>query len=440
MGFLFLTIDMTKTITEIYNIAINSSAIITDSRKVIENSVFFALSGENFNGNKFAESALEKGCNYAIIDDPVFKKSEKYILVDNVLNCLQSLALHHRRTLKIPIIGITGSNGKTTTKELVTAVLSEKYKILSTTGNLNNHIGVPLTLLSIKPEHEIAVIEMGANHPGEIADLCLMTRPTHGLITNIGKAHLEGFENIDTIIKTKNALFESLTNEGVAFVNKSDALLYDLSKNLKRFFYTTSFNEEFSVCLADQTPFLKLNLNIQGKTTTIKTNLYGAYNIYNFAAAACIGNYFKVEAKLIKKAFEHYIPSNNRSQFIETKNNSIFLDAYNANPSSMTLAIKEFASQNFPSKVVIIGDMKELGSYSQQEHLNILSDIEKFKFDCVYLVGTEFSKIKNKKHLSFLDVESLKIHLENHPITNSHILIKASRSIGLEKVLSVFTN
>jgi len=427
-----------KKMNEIYNVFANSTGICIDSRKVIKKSIFFALKGESFDGNFYAKRALELGCDFAVIDDPVFISDNRYILVEDVLACLQQLAQYHRSLLKIPVIGITGTNGKTTTKELITSVLSQKFSVLATKGNYNNHIGVPLTVLSIKNEHQIAVVEMGANHPGEIAQLCDIARPTHGIITNVGKAHLEGFNDIDTIAKTKSALYESIKRDnGIVMVNKNDELLNDLSNNLNRIFYSDVSGAEVSAVVKTENPFLTFELTMKNQSVSVESKLYGSFNIYNYAAAACVGYVFDVDLQLIKKALEEYVPTNNRSQFIKTPTNHLFLDAYNANPTSMSLAIRAFANQTFAKKAVIIGDMKELGDCSEDEHKTIIRELENFEFEHIILVGEEFYKFENERFVFFENVELLMAHLLLNPIKDAGILIKASRSIGLEKIVSM---
>ncbi len=424
-------------IQTIYNIFQSKPFITTDSKKIISDSLFFALKGENFNGNAFAEKAINDGAAYAIIDDAEYKINEQYILVDNVLETLQQLAAFHRNTLNIPVIGITGSNGKTTTKELMNAILSQKYKTLATVGNLNNHIGVPLTILSITKEHEIAIIEMGANHVGEIGELCEISKPDFGIITNIGKAHLEGFGGIESVIKAKNDLYKAiLKKKGKVFVNSNNELLLNLSSNIDRITYG---NDQKAYCngkIATANPFVKIQYSCNESCDEIQTQLVGSYNFENILAAITIGLYFNVEKANIKKAIETYQPSNSRSQVVKTATNTIILDAYNANPTSLELAILNFSEIEAKNKVLIIGDMLELGNYSKSEHSRIIKIIEEGNFQKILLVGPEFSEACSMYHWNcFNNSETAKQWLLDNPITNSFILVKGSRGIKLEIVL-----
>ena len=424
-------------IEEIYkNFQLNPK-ISTDSRKIIPNSLFFALKGENFNGNTFAEKAISDGAAYVIIDEAKYKINEQYILVDNVLKTLQDLAIFHRNTLNIPIIGITGTNGKTTTKELINVVLSEKYKILATIGNLNNHIGVPLTILSITKEHEIAIIEMGANHIGEIAELCEIAKPDFGIITNIGKAHLEGFGGIEGVIKTKSDLYKAIKKrKGKVFVNINNELLMNLSADIDNITYGNSQDAYCNGKLLAANPFVKVQYSCEEFYDEIQTQLVGNYNFENILAAITIGLYFNVEKASIKTAIEAYQPSNSRSQVVKTAKNTIILDAYNANPTSLEAAIRNFSEIQAENKVLIIGDMLELGKYSKSEHSRIIKIIEEEKFEKVLLVGTEFSEACTDHHWNcFNDSEMAKQWLIDNPITNAYVLVKGSRGIKLEKVL-----
>ena len=364
-------------IEELYSIYLNCTHICTDSRKVENKSIFFSLQGDNFNGNTYAEIALNNGCSFAVIDDVNYYKDNRYILVDNTLKTLQDLAKYHRSKLKIPIIGVTGTNGKTTTKELLNAVLSKKYNTLATIGNLNNHIGVPQTILKISKFTEIAIIEMGANHLGEIAELCEIAQPNFGIITNIGKAHLEGFGSIEGIIKTKSELYNWIRKkEGTLFVNGENPILTNLSENTKRITYGNSSNNNYSANIVAANPYLEVELinKNTNKLDKIKSKLVGSYNFENILAAIAIGNYFSVDKNSIINAIESYTPTNNRSQIIKTEQNRVIMDAYNANPSSMEASINNFATIAFDNKVVILGDMLELGNESEKEHLKILED------------------------------------------------------------------
>ena len=384
-----------------------------------------------------ADKAIEKGAKYAIIDESKFKKDSRYILVDNTLDTLQQLAIIHRNHLKIPIIGITGTNGKTTTKELINCILSQKYKTLATQGNLNNHIGVPLTVLSITNEHEIAIIEMGANHIGEIGELCRISQPDFGIITNIGKAHLEGFGNLEGVIKTKNDLYlEVAKKNGKLFVNADNPILNNLSENIDRICYGKSSTNYCYGNLKKQNAFINIEYYCDSNYDLINTQLVGFYNFENILAAITIGCYFKIEKQFIKKALENYLPTNSRSQIVKSKTNTIILDAYNANPSSLEASIKNFAEIVADNKILMIGDMLELGEYSEVEHRNILHIIEMLNFNNVILVGPQFSSVCEKKDwLCFKNSMLAKDWLILNPVKNAYVLIKGSRGIKMEVVL-----
>jgi UDP-N-acetylmuramoyl-tripeptide--D-alanyl-D-alanine ligase len=424
-------------INEVYNIFLKYPSISTDTRDIKPDSIFFSLKGDNFNGNIFADKAIEKGAIYAIIDESKFKKDSRYILVDNALDNLQQLAIIHRNHLKIPIIGITGTNGKTTTKELINCILSPKYKTLATQGNLNNHIGVPLTVLSITNEHEIAIIEMGANHIGEIGELCRISQPDFGIITNIGKAHLEGFGNLEGVIKTKNDLYlEVAKKNGKLFVNADNPILNNLSENIDRICYGKSSTNYCYGNLKKQNAFINIEYYCDSNYDLINTQLVGFYNFENILAAITIGCYFKIEKQFIKKALENYLPTNSRSQIVKSKTNTIILDAYNANPSSLEASIKNFAEIVADNKILMIGDMLELGEYSEVEHRNILHIIEMLNFNNVILVGPQFSSVCEKKDwLCFKNSMLAKDRLILNPIKNAYVLIKGSRGIKMEVVL-----
>ena len=396
-----------------------------DTRKIRKNTIFFALKGENFNGNTFAEKALNKGASYAVVDEAEFATSENIILVKDSLQTLQKLANYHRSQLKIPFIALTGSNGKTTTKELIAWVLQKKYRVVATKGNLNNHIGVPLTLLSIHPETEIAVIEMGANHQKEIDFLSTITAPDFGYITNFGKAHLEGFGGVEGVIKGKSELYDYLRlNNKIAFVNPEDPIQIEKSKGIK----TISFSKNIKFLEAN--PFVKISYD----NSTISSNLIGDYNYTNIAVAVSIGNYFKVKNSKIKEALEEYTPKNNRSEIITTKCNKILLDAYNANPSSMEVALKNFSKIKANSKTVILGDMFELGTESEVEHQKIVDLAISLNFDKLFLVGNLFS-VANTNHHQFKNFKDLETYLKKNPLKNQNILIKGSRGMQLERCL-----
>ena len=431
---------------QLYSIFLQHPIICTDSRICPENSIFFALKGDNFNANAFALSALEKGCSYAVVDEAEFAIDSRFILVEDVLTTLQELATYHRKKLGTTILGITGTNGKTTTKELIAAVLKEKYNVLFTQGNLNNHIGVPLTLLQLKSEHEIAVIEMGANHPGEIKQLAEIACPDYGIITNVGKAHLEGFGSFEGVKQTKKELYDYIFANGKdIFINKDNADLDEMSA--KAGFKTTERVHQYSLdtncndCyingrISSCSPFLNMECTIGAtETLSINTQLIGAYNAENVLAAVAIGHYFEVENNYIKQGLENYVPQNNRSQLTITENNKLVVDAYNANPTSLRAAIMNFAQMDIENKTLIIGDMLELGAQSKVEHQNIIDLLQQNKFRNVLLVGKEFSGTRNPFQC-FTDVTELINYLEKQPIKKHFVLIKGSRGIKLEKVIS----
>lgn len=413
-------------ITEIYKLYSKNYLVDTDTRKIRENTLFFALKGDNFNGNKFASEAIKKGASFAIIDEEEYHNNKTTILVKNVLETLQDLARYHRKQLKATIIALTGSNGKTTTKELINVVLSKKYNTKATKGNLNNHIGVPLTLLSFTPDVEMGIVEMGANHQKEIEFLCSIANPDYGYITNFGKAHLEGFGGVEGVIKGKSELYNYLIkNNKTAFINSDDELQVQKTNNCN----TIHFNS--SIKLIDASPFVKLSFN----SNIITTNLIGSYNYNNIAVAITIGNYFKVLDVDIQSAIEKYTPTNNRSQIINKESNYIILDAYNANPSSMKVALENFARLESKFKTVILGDMFELGSSAEIEHQYIVDLADSFNFENTFYVGENFHKTttKNKKLISFSELEDF---IKKNPLENQKILIKGSRGMGLERILN----
>ena len=412
-------------IKEIYKIYKANPQICTDTRNIKKGSIFFGLKGQNFNGNMFAEQAINNGCSFAIIDQKQNTTNKKVILVENVLKTLQDLAKYHRKKLLLPIIGITGTNGKTTSKELIHSVLKTQLNCYATKGNLNNHIGVPLSILEITDCHEIAIIEMGANHKKEIDFLCDISKPTYGVITNIGSAHLEGFKSIEGVIETKNELFKFVNkNNGTLFVNHDDNLLINLSKNIKQISYGVNSNLNTSTC--SNTPFL----NIKWHNIIIKSKLIGNYQFYNISLAICIGNHFNISKENIQYAIESYIPKNNRSEIKKTKNNMIIMDAYNANPSSMKAMLDSFSKQNYKEKLCILGDMLEMGKFSNEEHNKIITYCKKLKLETLF-VGKEFSKISN---IAFKNISTIKHFIKCNPIKNKTILLKGSRGIGLEKL------
>ena len=415
-------------IAALYKLYTQHSLVDTDTRKIRKNTLFFALKGDNFNGNSFAEEALNLGASFAIIDDKAYQTKKNIILVDNVLKTLQQLANYHRRKLGVNIVGLTGSNGKTTTKELIAIVLRKKYNILATKGNLNNHIGVPLTLLSMTDKTELGIVEMGANHQKEIAFLCTICEPDYGYITNFGKAHLAGFGGMDGVIKGKSELYTFLKeNSKTAFVNPEDKIQLEKSKALQ----AVNFKID-ELKFIEATPFVQLSY----RDITIQSNLIGAYNYSNIAAAISIGAYFKVSEKEIKEAIESYVPQNNRSQIIETASNKIILDAYNANPSSMRVALENFATIKTDNKVVIMGDMFELGEETLYEHQAIVDLATSLSFDEIFLVGENFHQTVSEKH-QFLSYNLLETYIKKKPLEKKSILIKGSRGMRLERILDV---
>jgi UDP-N-acetylmuramoyl-tripeptide--D-alanyl-D-alanine ligase len=422
-------------IDEAYNFFLQSNGVSTDTKTMMRGNMFFGLKGQNFNGNAFAREALEKGASFVIVDDPEYKIDERCILVDNVLSTLQQLAHFHRRRLNIPLIGITGTNGKTTTKELLSHVLSSKYKVYATQGNLNNHIGVPLTLLNINANDiQIAIVEMGANHIDEIKELCLIAEPDHAIITNIGKAHLEGFGSMDGIIQAKLALYQFIKAvEGTLFVNSDDKLLMELSSGMKRITYGKS--GDYKGIFRDDNLFLKLAL--PDYALNIYTQLIGDYNFYNAMAAVAVGSYFSVPVEQIKSALETYIPTNGRSQLIKKNDKTIIIDAYNANPSSMESAICNFAKIHASSKVLLLGDMFELGKNSVEEHQYIVDLIREYSFKHVYLLGNEFAKTNADISWLYNDYEQLGVLLKKTLPNDAILLIKGSRAMKMEQFLNI---
>lgn len=432
-------------ISEIYKLLLQSNGVVIDSRKIQKNDFFVAIKGENFDANTFAQQALDNGALCVVIDNPDYYIDQQTILVENSLETLQQLANFHRKQLALPIIALTGSNGKTTSKELINAVLSEKYKTKATVGNLNNHIGVPLTLLSFDYKTEVGIVEMGANHKQEIEFLCQIAEPNLGYITNFGKAHLEGFGGFEGVIQGKSELYQYIQSENFdeeevrqkwVFINLDDAIQVEKSEGLNRF--TFSFNNKNAAVFinsVEANPFVKIKF----EDTEIQSNLVGMYNAPNIAAAIAFGKYFRVDTQKIKKAIENYIPTNNRSQIIEKNSNKIILDAYNANPSSMKVAIENFLNLDGKSKMMILGDMFELGTESLQEHKNIISLVKDKPDVEVLFVGNDFySNRTPKEHFTFFEsFEKLEKYILTKKPVNKDILIKGSRGMALERTLDL---
>src|SRR5688572_1375524 len=427
---------MTENIASLYQKFLTCDQVSTDSRADQQNAMFFALNGPNFKGAKFAETALAKGARFSIVDD-VEMASDRCLYVENTLETLQELARYHRQQLDIPVIGITGSNGKTTTKELTNAVLSRKFNTLYTQGNLNNHIGVPLTLLRLKKEHEIAIVEMGANHPGEIDMLCKIALPTHGIITNIGKAHLEGFGSLEGVARAKSELYRFVADtNGTIFLNTNSEHLVRMSRSIENKITYPNQGNYLYLQLLEATP----NVVFQSENgQPVETHLMGTYNFDNIAAAACIGKYFDVPEREINAALADYVPANNRSQIVQKNSNFILLDAYNANPSSMEAAIKNFGSGTGSPKVLIVGDMLELGPESATEHRKLGELIAGQPIENVFLCGKEMKAAAavNSDFHYFESKAELENYLKQNPLTNSHLLIKGSRGMGLETLLEL---
>lgn len=426
---------MNHIIETLYQHYLQSMSVQTDTRKLQKGDIFFALKGDNFNGNLFALKALEMGASLAVIDEDVDSSDEKLFKVNNVLATLQALAKHHRQQFKIPFIAITGSNGKTTTKELVSTVLASHYKTYTTQGNLNNHIGVPLTILSIKPDAEMAVIEMGANHQKEIESYCNYTLPTYGIITNCGKAHLEGFGGEEGVKKGKGELYNFLSkNNGTAFVYWDFDYLQTMSMGVDDIVKYGTSEGLITGNVIESNPFLSVQITNGLNIKNITTHLVGDYNLSNVLTAVTVGKYFNVPDKKIIYAIENYIPTNSRSQLIEKGTNRIILDAYNANPSSMKVAIENFSKLQSSSKILMLGGMMELGKESVAEHHNIVDIINQFQWKKVVLVGGDFDKISHH-HLFFKNADDAAKWFAEQDFNDCNILVKGSRSMKMEKIL-----
>ncbi len=424
-------------IQNLYEIFRKSGKVSTDTRKIEPGCIFFALKGERFDGNRFAEEALAQGAHWAVVDDPACATDNRYILVENVLKTLQALARFHRDQMTIPVIGLTGSNGKTTSKELVHAVLAKKFNTFATKGNLNNHIGVPLSILAITSPVELAVIEMGANRVGDIAELCAIANPTHGFITNIGKAHIGTFGGFNNIVRGKSELYMHLINHhGTVFINSQNPILFNMAKRFSNPVFYPQKGDYFHCELLNADPYVVVRTE---NGINVQTKLIGAYNFENIAVALCIGKFFGVEASLAAQAVADYEPANMRSQVVKQGTNTIILDAYNANPTSMAAAIENMVLIKADRKVLILGDMYELEEEAEREHRALGKLIRDFGFTDVLLCGSlmqaaaeEFSKAKH-----FSTKEELLNYLKQNPISNATVLVKASRGVGLEAVMDV---
>ncbi|HUH28669.1 UDP-N-acetylmuramoyl-tripeptide--D-alanyl-D-alanine ligase [Gelidibacter sp.] len=422
---------------QLYHYYKSSTGVCTDTRKIEKDGLFFALKGDNFNGNKFARQALVSGAKYCVVDDKSYAIDERYILVENVLETLQNLATFHRNQLGIPIIALTGSNGKTTTKELINAVVSKKYRTTATLGNLNNHIGVPLTLLRMNETTEIGIVEMGANHPKEIALLCEITHPDYGLITNFGKAHLEGFGSMEGVIKAKSELYDYLKkHQKTIFVNENDPLQVKQTLNYDQVYkFGLNSSTDTRLEIINTQPYVTLNYN----GSEIKSQLTGNYNFNNIAVAIAVGSYFKVAPEDILNAIEAYTPTNSRSQILKKDSNTIIMDAYNANPTSMMAALENFKQLHQENKIIFLGDMFELGNTAETEHQSIVDYLEENALGEIYLIGENFYKTNVKQtHIKkFQTFDRLKAYVQEHPIKDSFLLIKGSRGMALERILEL---
>jgi len=427
--------------TDLYSVFLKYPIITTDSRNCPPDSIFFALKGDKFDGNDYIEQALQNGAAFAVGDRAGLPEDKRIIRVDNVLTSLQDLATYHRKQLYTKVIAITGSNGKTTTKELIAAILSAQYPVLFTQGNLNNHIGVPLTLLRLKPEHRFAVIEMGANHPGEIRELCRIADPDFGLITNVGKAHLEGFGSFEGVVRTKTELYEYLREKnGMIFVNVDNPILKERSQNINTIYYGTSPEAFVQGKIIDSDSCMEMEWRVKPAMTDyslIKTQLVGNYNFENVLAAICIAVYIGVETEKLNRAIAEYAPTNNRSQSLKTQRNDLIIDAYNANPSSMQVALDNFLNLKVSPKMAIIGEMKELGEYSLEEHQKLVDRLRESAIDKVILCGENFQNTHSipPDWAVFHHTQELSDYLQSEHFSGFHILIKGSRTNQLEKTI-----
>jgi len=422
-------------IKQLHQQFLTSDGISTDTRNILPNTIFFALKGENFNANHFAKKALEAGASFAVIDEAAEVSDPRFILVPDVLKSLQELAAFHRRYCGIPVIGLTGSNGKTTTKELINACLSRKFRTVATRGNLNNHIGVPLTLLNLTADTEVAIVEMGANHPGEIGFLCTIAQPDIGYITNFGKAHLEGFKTLEGVIAAKSELYDYLKeNQGTLFLNLDDVIQKDHSSYSNTFTFGSSPAADLQLEYPEANPFARISVTGE----EVESRLIGSYNSRNMAAAFAIGRYFKVPDEDLKEALITYTPANNRSQILEKDGSKIILDAYNANPTSMAAAVDNLEALAAARKIAVLGDMFELGDHAAEEHQNLAERLEKSSIDSIFLIGVNFYSTHTGKRISkFQSFEDFRDSLDPAEFKDATILIKGSRGMALERVLDL---
>lgn len=428
---------MNTSISRLYQAFLDHPEITTDSRNVKPGSIFFALKGERFDGNDYVGDAISKGAKLAVADKPAGSGDKRIIVVNDALSTLQELAGFHRRNLKLKIIALTGTNGKTTTKELISRILAKKFTVGSTKGNLNNHIGVPLTLLSFGNGIDFGIVEMGANHIGEIAALCNIAHPDFGLITNIGKAHLEGFGSLEGVLKAKTELYDHMrSHKGIVFLNSANEMLVRASDGIRQVAYGSDPTDGCRGKIISNIPFLSVDIETGLEKISIQSKLTGKYNFENIMAAAAVGSFFGISLDTIKEAIESYEPANHRSQVIKTEANTVIMDAYNANPTSMKAAIENFTESNYNNKVLILGDMYELGTESEKEHLLILEEIKNLDFTQVFLVGETFRKVNpSAKFLCFASTQTMGKYLKDHPMKKSTVLLKGSRKMALERLM-----
>jgi len=428
------------TTEELYQHFLKNPSVSTDTRNIIPGSIFFALKGDHFNANEFALQAIEKGAAFAVVDEEIHQQNEQLLLVDDVLSALQDLARYHRKQLNIPVVGLTGSNGKTTSKELINAVLAERYKTFATFGNLNNHIGVPLSILSITNDVEIAVIEMGANHQKEIELLCTISQPTHGIITNVGMAHLDGFGGFEGVKKGKAELYAYVKKtSGYIFINRDNAFLMEMSTNTglnKLIYYGTENGNTIKGFLKSSDPYIEVDWTNHDVSSSVKTHLTGSYNFENILAAICIGDFFEMNPDEINRGLANYLPKNNRSQLTKTENNTVICDFYNANPSSMTAAIHNISVLTADHKVAILGDMFELGPESASQHELIAKQATESGVDQVILIGKHFFAFKNQYPAIYFETPAEAAdYLQENKVKDNLVLLKGSRGMKLESLL-----